>query len=201
MIPSRQATLIAIALANLAPLFGVLVLGWNATSGLALFAADLFAMTLFAGLHMIAAAAPRSTSPLHILPLAALAVLLFGGMFYKMASGPVVSAALDTVMGEPALPIALASMFAWRFLTFAGEMFSPQARLAPQAPLHPVLPISAGAAVFWLVNPQDWVAAILLMGLCAAKAMVEVIDERYGAEDVGEPMWIARAARRFVGFR
>ncbi|WP_395648141.1 hypothetical protein [Terricaulis sp.] len=201
MIPSRQATFVAIAIANIAPLFGVLVLGWSAISGLALFAVDLFALAIFGVLHLVAAQAPRGTSPLAILPLAALLTLLPGAMFYQMASGPVVSAGVTTVLGEPALPAAMLSLFAWRFVTFVGVLLSPQARHAPHAPMHPMLPISAGVAIFWLVNPQDWVAAVLLLGLCVAKAAVEVIDARYGAEDDGQPIWIARAARRFVGFR
>ena len=155
----------------------------------------------FGVLHLVASQTPRGTSPLQVLPIAALVTAFFGTVFYQMAAGPVVSAAVSTVLGEPALPAAMLSLFAWRFVTFVGVLLSPEARRAPQAPLHPILPISAGAAVFWLVNPQDWVAAVLLLGLCAAKAAVEVIDARYGAEDTGEPIWIARAARRFVGFR
>lgn len=201
MIPSRKLTFIASAIANIAPLFGVLVLDWNPISGLALFGADLLAMAMFGVLHVMAANAPRTTHPLAILPVAALMTLLFGGALYTMASGPIVSEALTSVLGEPVLPVAMVSLIAWRFLTFVGVIISPEARYAPHAPLHPMLPISAGAAVFWLVNPQDWVAAILLLGLCVAKAMVEVIEARYGADDLGEPIWIARAARRFVGFR
>lgn len=201
MIPSRRATFIAIAIANAAPLFGVVALGWSAISGLALFAVDLFAMALFGVLHLAASQMPRSASPLRVLPIAALATALLAVLFYRMASGPIVSAALTTVMSEPALPAVMLSLFVWRFVTFVGVLLSPVARHAPQAPLHPMLPLSAGAALFWLLSPQDWVAAILLLGLCVAKASIEVIDARYGAEDDGEPIWIARAARRFVGFR